>query len=134
MKHTDAFVFTDVNNRNGFWECPSPKYKLSSTSGSIIGYTAITDTETTLILMDTAAVRAYYSQVSVATNSEADNGYIFSCDADLPDLSFLIGSTNCATAPGSSSAFPLLGRAKCALAVSRLSVVQESRTSMVMCS
>jgi len=64
------------------------------------GYTGITDTGTTLILMADSAVTAYYKKVSGAKNSATDGGYIFSCTATLPDLSFLIGSTHYATVPG----------------------------------
>lgn len=94
-------MYTDVDDSNGFWEYPSTKYKVGSTSGSMSGYTGITDTGTTLILMGTAAVKAYYKQVSGSSNSETDGGYIFPCTATLPDLSFLIGSTHYATVPGS---------------------------------
>jgi aspergillopepsin I len=100
-KYTGSLVYTDVDDSNGFWEYPSTKYKVGSTSGSMSGYTGITDTGTTLILMGTSAVKAYYKQVSGATNSQTDGGYIFPCSAKLPDLSFLIGSTHYATVPGS---------------------------------
>jgi aspergillopepsin I len=99
-KFTGTIVYTDVDSSNGFWEYPSTSFKVGSTSGSMSGFTGITDTGTTLILMADAAVTAYYNQVSGATNSQTDGGYIFDCSTTLPDLSFLIGDSNYATVPG----------------------------------
>jgi aspergillopepsin I len=99
-KFTGSLVYTDVDNSNGFWEYPSTKFKVGSTSGSMSGSTGITDTGTTLILMADSAVSAYYKKVSGATNSQTDGGYIFPCSATLPELSFLIGSSEYASVPG----------------------------------
>jgi len=68
-KYTGSIVYTDVDSSNGFWEYPSTKFKVGSTSGSMSGFTGITDTGTTLILMADSAVNAYYKKVSGAKNS-----------------------------------------------------------------
>lgn len=93
--------YTDVDSSNGFWEFPSTSFKVGSTTGSMSGNTGIADTGTTLLLTTDTAVDAYYEQVDSAENSESDGGYVFDCDADLPDFAVKIGSTNYATVPGS---------------------------------
>lgn len=62
--------------------------------------TGIADTGTTLLMLDDSIVSDYYSQVSGAEDSEEEGGYVFSCDATLPDFSFNVGSGNI-TVPGS---------------------------------
>lgn len=99
-KFTGSLVYTDVDSSNGFWEYPSTSFKVGSTSGSMSGFTGITDTGTTLVLMSDDAVNAYYKQVSSASNSKDEGGYIFDCSETLPDISFAIGD-NMATIPGS---------------------------------
>lgn len=69
----------------------------STTSSSTI--TGIADTGTTLAMLPAAVCESYYSQVSGASYSSSAGGYIFSCDATLPDFSFTVGSTT-VTIPG----------------------------------
>ncbi|KAF8859833.1 acid protease [Acephala macrosclerotiorum] len=99
-KYTGSITYTSVDSSNGFWEYPSTSYKVGSTVHSLSGYTGISDTGTTLILMGDAAVTAYYGQVSGSSYSSSEGGYIFPCSATLPTLSFKIGSTY-ATIPSS---------------------------------
>jgi aspergillopepsin I len=99
-KFTGTLQYTDVDSSNGFWEYPSTSFKVGSTSGQMSGFTGITDTGTTLVLMSDAAVTAYYKQVSGSSSSQTDGGYIFDCSTTLPDLSFAVGD-NTATIPGS---------------------------------
>jgi aspergillopepsin I len=99
-KFTGSLTYTTVDSSKGFWEYPSTSFKVGSTTGSMDGYTGITDTGTTLVLMSDDAVTAYYKQVAGASNSQSDGGYVFSCNTTLPDFSFAIGN-NMATIPGS---------------------------------
>jgi aspergillopepsin I len=66
----------------------SSKRAVSLTSASITG---IADTGTTLLMLPEAVVTAYYSQVDGAQDSEQEGGYVFSCDATLPDFTFAVG-------------------------------------------
>lgn len=61
--------------------------------------TGIADTGTTLLMLPDTVVSDYYSQVSGASDSTEEGGYIFSCDATLPDFSFNIGEGSI-TVPG----------------------------------
>jgi hypothetical protein len=100
-KYTGTIEYASVDDSNGFWEYPSTSYKVGSTTHSMSGYTGISDTGTTLVLMGDSAVTAYYNQVSGSSYSNSDGGYIFPCSATLPTLSFKIGSTDYATIPAS---------------------------------
>ena len=58
-KYTGEIEYASVDDSNGFWEYPSTSYKVGSTTHSMSGFTGISDTGTTLILMTDAAVEAY---------------------------------------------------------------------------
>lgn len=53
--------------------------------------TGIADTGTTLLMLPDTVVSDYYAQVSGAEESTEEGGYVFSCDATLPDFSFNVG-------------------------------------------
>lgn len=72
------------------------KRAVTLTSTTITG---IADTGTTLLMLPDDVVAAYYSQVSGAQDSQTEGGYVFSCDSDLPDFSFGVGSGT-VTVPG----------------------------------
>lgn len=74
----------------------SKKRAVSLTSASITG---IADTGTTLLMLPDEVVSAYYQQVDGAQDSEQEGGYVFSCDATLPDFTFAVGDGQI-TVPG----------------------------------
>ena len=53
---------------------------------------AIADTGTTLLMLPQPIVEAYYAQIANARSSDEYGGYVFPCNADLPDLVLHIGS------------------------------------------
>ena len=112
-KYSGTIKYTTVDSSNGFWEYPSPNYKVGSKTYSQSGYTAISDTGTTLLLMGDTAVDNYYAQVSGAQYDSSQQGYVFDCSATLPSLSIKIGSTNYATVPGKAINFQDLGNGQC---------------------
>lgn len=65
--------------------------KRSKTRRADTAITGIADTGTTLLMLPDAVVSAYYGQVSGAQDSTEEGGYVFSCDATLPDFSFNVG-------------------------------------------
>lgn len=56
-----------------------------------VAITGIADTGTTLLMLPDAAVTAYYKQVSGASDSQQEGGYVFDCSATLPDFTFGVG-------------------------------------------
>ena len=104
-KSTGTIKYTAVDSSNGFWEYPSTSYKIGTTVHTQSGFTGISDTGTTLVLMSDAAVDAYYAEVSGASFDNSQGGYTFPCSGTLPSLSIKIGTTNYATIPGSNINF-----------------------------
>ncbi|KAI1270726.1 aspartic peptidase domain-containing protein [Xylariaceae sp. FL1019] len=90
-KYTGELSYVDVDDSQGFWNF---KAEVDGTSTE-----GIADTGTTLLLIDDEIVTSYYSQVDGAKNSQADGGYVFSCDATLPDFTFTAGDATI-TIPG----------------------------------
>ena len=101
-KYTGTIEYTDVDSSNGFWEYPATAYKVSGTTHTASGWTAITDTGTTLLLMGDSAVDNYYDAVSSASYDSDQGGYTFPCSTTLPEIQLRIGSTHYATVPGTS--------------------------------
>lgn len=62
--------------------------------------TGIADTGTTLILLPTDIAVSYYQTVNGSSYSSSQGGYVFPCDADLPDFSFGVAD-NTIVVPGS---------------------------------
>jgi hypothetical protein len=92
-----------VDSSNGFWQFQSDRFAVgNSTPQTSLGGsgTAIADTGTSLMLVDDEVAQAYYSNVQGASLNEQQGGFIFPCDAELPDLSVGIGSSAMATVPG----------------------------------
>ncbi len=111
-KYTGTIQYAPVDSSNGFWEYSTANYQVGSTTYSQSGYTGISDTGTTLILMGDDAVDNYYNAVSGASYSSSQGGYTFPCSATLPSLSFQIGD-NYATVPGSILNFQDVGDGTC---------------------
>ncbi|KAM5439320.1 hypothetical protein MferCBS31731_004742 [Microsporum ferrugineum] len=109
-KHSGEITYTQVDNSEGWWGFTADSYSIGgpnttsfrgassgmANGGSISG---IADTGTTLMLLSDDVVGEYYGQVQGATNDQQQGGYIFPCDAQLPDFTLSIGGYN-AVVPG----------------------------------
>ncbi|MCJ1397104.1 Type I transmembrane sorting receptor [Xylographa trunciseda] len=92
-KYSGSITYVPVDNSQGFWGVTSSSYGIGSSSNMAQkSINAIVDTGTTLLLVPQDVLDAYYKQVKGSKNSQADGGYIFPCDATLPD--FYIGLGN----------------------------------------
>ncbi|KAJ5819387.1 Peptidase aspartic catalytic [Penicillium riverlandense] len=90
-KFTGSLAYTPVDSSQGFWMFSADNYTIgSAAAGSSIS--GIADTGTTLLLLDTSIVSAYYQQVTDAKNDPQVGGYTFPCSAELPDFSISVGS------------------------------------------
>ena len=98
-KHTGDINYVDVDFSQGFWQFDTGSYTIGKQSGDNFG-SAIADTGTTLLLAPDQVVTDYYGQVQGSKNDQQAGGYTVPCDADLPDFTIEIGSSQ-ATVPGS---------------------------------
>ena len=89
-KYTGSITYLPANNSQGFWGVTSTSYGVGDSSNMTTkSIEAIVDTGTSLLLVPQDVLDAYYGQVKGAKNSKSDQGYIFPCQATLPD--FIIG-------------------------------------------
>ncbi|KAG8629262.1 hypothetical protein KVT40_003127 [Elsinoe batatas] len=112
-KYTGSISYTAVDNSEGFWGFTAGGYQVGSSAAvsTSIG-SSIADTGTTLLFLPASVVRAYYAQVSGATNSASQGGYIFSCSATLPNFTVKIGAGSY-TVPGSYMNYAPIGNGQC---------------------
>ncbi|CAK7218041.1 hypothetical protein SCUCBS95973_003355 [Sporothrix curviconia] len=98
-----SLSFVNANTTQGFWQFESAGFAVGNATTTAITsmpHQAIADTGTTLLMLPTAIVEAYYAQVPSAQNSQQLGGFVFDCNEDLPNLTLAIGSYN-AVVPGS---------------------------------
>lgn len=98
--YTGELTYTPVDTSQGFWMFTSSGYSIGDGSFSSTQLTGIADTGTTLLLLPTAVVEAYYQQLAGAVYDNTQGGYTFSCSNTPPDFTFGIGSASI-TIPGS---------------------------------
>ncbi|KAE8380856.1 Aspartic protease pep1 [Aspergillus bertholletiae] len=99
QKYTGEIAYADVDSSQGFWQFTADGYSVGSGAAQQTPITGIADTGTTLVMLDDAIVDAYYKQVQGAENNSSAGGYVFPCDAELPEFTVVIGSYN-AVIPG----------------------------------
>ncbi|KAI0401678.1 aspartic peptidase domain-containing protein [Xylaria palmicola] len=87
-KYTGDITYVEVDDSQGFWGFTAD---IDGTSVS-----GIADTGTTLALLPDSVVEGYYSQVEGAQLDQQQGGYVFPCDADLPDFTFSPGEATIA--------------------------------------
>ncbi|KAJ5998696.1 Penicillopepsin-1 [Penicillium sp. IBT 35674x] len=109
-KYTGSLTYTDVDDSEGYWGFSVDGWSAGSASGA--GFSGIADTGTTLLLLADETVSSYYDQVSGASYSSSEGGYVFDCSADLPDFSVTIGSYT-ATVSGSLINYASVGGGSC---------------------
>lgn len=89
-KYTGAINYVNADTSQGWWGVTATAYSVGSTTTSAT-VSGILDTGTSLLYIDTAIVKAYYSKVSGAKLDSQQGGYTFPCSATLPDFSVTIG-------------------------------------------
>ncbi|KAF2094626.1 aspartic protease pep1 [Rhizodiscina lignyota] len=90
-KFTGTLDFSPVDNSLGLWEFTTSGYAIGTTRHAT-AINGIADTGTTLLLLPSAIVTAYYAQVKGIQNSTQFGGFIFPCNAILPTFSLIIDS------------------------------------------
>ncbi|KAL2037093.1 hypothetical protein N7G274_010220 [Stereocaulon virgatum] len=88
--YTGSITYTAVDNSRGFWGFTGAGYTVGTGAPVSESIPAIADTGTSLLLLPDDIVTAYYAQVPGSSNSATDGGYVFPCNAALPDISFQI--------------------------------------------
>ncbi|KAJ6440560.1 Aspartic protease PEP3 [Purpureocillium lavendulum] len=102
-------TWVPVNSSTGFWAFESASFSVGDGATQTLARprVAIADTGTTLLLVDTSIARGYYSQVQGAQNPDG-SGFVFPCNAKLPDLIMDVGGVYKARVKGEDMNFQKL--------------------------
>jgi hypothetical protein len=111
-KYTGSLVNVSVDSSNGYWQFDTSLFAVGSGSlqtltGSVT--TAIADTGTSLMLVPSQMLEAYYGNVTNAQLSSSVGGYVYPCKEDLPNLTVALGDKYQATIPGKMLNFEEIG-------------------------
>jgi aspergillopepsin I len=97
--YTGTLESVDVDSKAGYWTFTASGYGVGSAAITTGNITGIADTGTSLLMLPTSVVQAYYAEVEGAQNVASAGGWIFSCSAALPDFQFVVGAVTI-TIPG----------------------------------
>lgn len=111
-KYTGSITYVNLNSNNGFWQFNAGGYAIGSGAKVSKTISCVADTGTTLMLLPSDVVSAYYAKVSGATYSDYEGAWIFPCNAAMPSFSTVING-NKFTVPGSYINFANLGNNWC---------------------
>ncbi|KAH6644538.1 aspartic peptidase domain-containing protein [Boeremia exigua] len=98
-KYTGAITYVNVDNSDGFWGFSATGYSVGTAAAVKTSIAGIVDTGTTLIYVDAAIAKAYWSKVTGAKVDNTQGGYVFPCSATLPSFSITVGGV-AQTVPG----------------------------------
>jgi hypothetical protein len=82
--YTGSITYTPVNTAKGFWEFISSGYAFGTSAFKVTAIDAIVDTGTTLLLLPSAILTAYWAQVKYAYLETSFGAYIYPCSATPP--------------------------------------------------
>ena len=89
--YTGNITYTPVNSSGGFWQWTSSGYAVGNGTFKNTAVQGIADTGTSLFLLPTSVVSAYYDEVSGAKYDSSQGGYTVPCSGNVPDFLFGVG-------------------------------------------
>ena len=111
-KYTGSITYVNLNTNGGFWQFSAGGYAIGSGSKVSKTYSCVADTGTSLLLLPSDIVNAYYKQVKGAVYSNYQGGWVFSCNTKLPTFTAIIGGKPFVV-PGSYMNYANLGSNMC---------------------
>ena len=109
---TGSIQYTPVTKGSVFWQFTSSGYQVGTGTFKKTSIPAIVDTGTTLLLVPSSIVKAYYSGVKGAYFDPYEGMYTFPCSASLPNFTFGVGSYR-GVVPGSYINYGNAGLKRC---------------------
>lgn len=111
-QYTGDIHSTPIDNSHGFWQIPFGTYYINGQAAECTTCSPVViDTGSSLLLLDTDIVSAFYQSVGGQFSSQ-QGGYVYDCSRTLPDLGLTVGNFT-ATVPGSSLLYAEVGPGTC---------------------
>lgn len=111
-EYTGAITYTPVLPAYGYWTFTASGYQIGTATFVTLSTTAIADTGTSLLLIPTAVVSAYYAKVAGAYYDSSIGAYTFPCASILPDYTFGVGAYR-GVVPGTYINYGALTSSRC---------------------
>ncbi|KAG5993310.1 hypothetical protein E4U43_003538 [Claviceps pusilla] len=99
--HNGPIAYSPVNTTGGYWTWTSTGYAVGSKPFHKTPIINIADTGSSLMTVPGKIASAYYDTIPGARYEFLQGGFIFPCDAKLPDFTFGIDDKTRITIPGS---------------------------------
>ena len=114
-QYTGQLVYTEAMNLQGHWGFQSNSFAVGNgqLQTNSTASPAIADTGTSLLLMDPNVAEGYYAHVSGASKNDTLHGWVFPCNAILPDFHFAVGPHYTNTIPGNLMMYVQIGADIC---------------------
>ncbi|KAK8092814.1 hypothetical protein PG999_014401 [Apiospora kogelbergensis] len=90
--------YVPVDSSQGFWSFEAAGWSVGNVS-STAPFKGIADTGTSLAMLPQEVNTAYYKQVPGAAMSYSLGGYVFPCDAKIPEFTFKVGDVSITIPP-----------------------------------
>ena len=93
-KYTGDITYVDADPSKGYWGATATGYQMGGDGTNLndASIAGIVDTGTTLLILPEKIVKAYYEKVEGSQNDKDNGGWIFPCDATLPDFYLSFGT------------------------------------------
>ncbi|KAI0427807.1 secreted aspartic proteinase precursor [Xylaria sp. FL1042] len=98
-KYSGKIEYVNVNSSDGFWMFDMSGYGVGNSTFKPVQFQGIADTGTTLAMLPAQAVKDYYAAVPGAKVDAFQGGYVFPCQAKLPNFILGVGQSKL-TIPG----------------------------------
>ncbi|KAI0537260.1 secreted aspartic proteinase precursor [Xylaria digitata] len=92
-KYGGKINYVDVNSTDGFWMFDMSGYGVGNSTFKSAQFNGIADTGTTLALLPAQVVKDYYKAVAGARMDYFQGGYVFPCNAKLPNFILGVGQS-----------------------------------------
>ncbi|KAF2104614.1 penicillopepsin [Rhizodiscina lignyota] len=91
-KYTGHIAYVPRNSSSERWQIECSGFAVGDAPVQPAPFQVVLDTGSSFLFLDDTVVESYYKQVNGAQNIAAEGGWVFPCNATLPDISFQIGS------------------------------------------
>jgi aspergillopepsin I len=98
-KYTGEIVYTPVSGRRGYWDFTPSGFAVGNGPVHTASFEAIADTGSSLWYLPPTIANAYWAQVPGSNYSQAQSGFIFPCESNLPSMTVIVSGKR-VTVPG----------------------------------